>query len=534
MPMNLVKIEYIQEQVIHKIGNPVNEMVVRATLESLGIRESDVHMDYGFSSLGDFSLFIFNNLKKRPVSVLVNQNELKKNGKNSQIALSDYLWVKAGIFGRYYPMGILHLMPVFIQIATIIFFGYSLWTYIGFNILQSTSVVLGVILGIVVSGGYVQVLGRQTSFYWNYEEYYKAKIVSDRILIAGVKGMLFVFSVLLVVNLFLQLYPFGFVLVTIIYGFLIGLLLLAIAPYHAIKKRWIISVIIAIATFLALYLSKTTGMHIYCTHWVGILTASILAKVYLVLFFRKRIKASDKEHFSPGRLMVIYKNYRYFFYGFLVYIFIFLDRLLAWSADIRLNHGYLFLYEKNYEIGMDLAILIFFMLAGVMEYAIASFSKFMDLNQKNTSFTQISSFGSSNYRMYQRRIALLMVTGLVTALFLYYFITSPWGYVVSFGELPGSISIWVCIWGGIGYFFLAWGMLNALYMFTLNRPSGPLKALAIAFVLNFVIGLILSRWISYEYSVIGMTLGSIVFMAMTTQQLKLFFKQLDFHYYATY
>jgi hypothetical protein len=46
-----------------------------------------------------------------------------------------------------------------------------LWTYVGFNEIQSTAVVLGVVVGLVSTGGFVQVIGRQASFYWNYEDY---------------------------------------------------------------------------------------------------------------------------------------------------------------------------------------------------------------------------------------------------------------------------------------------------------------------------------------------------------------------------
>jgi len=45
------------EMVIQKIGNPVSNMVVLATLESLGIRDKDVFEDYGFTSLKDLVIY---------------------------------------------------------------------------------------------------------------------------------------------------------------------------------------------------------------------------------------------------------------------------------------------------------------------------------------------------------------------------------------------------------------------------------------------------------------------------------------------
>jgi len=534
MQANKNSLELLEEQVIDKIGNPVSIMVVRAALESMGIRESDVYEDYKCNSLSDLSLLIYYKVKNKNPKFVLNANEKKPKKVNKSIPVSDYLWVKTKLFAKYYPLGIFHLMPVFIQIASIIIYGYSLWTYMGFNIIQSTSVVFGVILGIVISGGYVQMLGRQAAFYWNHEEYVKTKMISYKLIKAGVKGMAVIFALLFALNWILALYPIEFTLVTIVYAFLIGLLLLVMAPFHAIKQRWVISVVITLASIVALLLHFFTLLHVYISQWFGIVLAIGLTLLYLKLFFQNKIKHPSIEVEEPKGLIVVYKNYPYFFYGFLIYIFIFIDRFLAWSADINLTFRYLFLYEKSYEIGMDLSIVVFFMLVGVMEYAIASFTKFMDFKQKTTLLININSFGKQLFKIYKKHVYILFFTLIFIGFLLYFFITSSWGYTASFGKKIDVLSIKVCIIGGLGYFFLSWGMLNALYMFTLNRPNQILKALIISCVTNFLVGFFMSRWISYEYSVFGMLVGSIVFMLLTTKYVKKYLIELDFHYYAAY
>ncbi|AZQ59503.1 hypothetical protein EJ994_12060 [Maribacter sp. MJ134] len=520
--------------VVLKVGNPVNDRVVLATLESFGIRDSDVLSDYGFPSINELAQHIFLDLKSRNPKDLKNEPEMRREKKSRSIPVSDYLWIKSKLFTKYYPLGLFHLMPVFIQIITIVFFGYSLWTYLGFNIVQSTSVVFGVILGLTISGGYIQVLGRQSSFYWHHQEYYKAKVVIDKMTFSGIKGLLVSFAALLVINMFFNFYPFSFVLITMIYAFLIGLLLLVMAPFHSIKQRWFNSLVILISTVLALTLSLTTSIHIYITHWIGIGLAIVLCRVYLLLFFKKKIGLNGTDAIKPRTVTVIYRNYHYFFYGILVYLFIFLDRLLAWSADATLTHNYLFLYEKNYEIGMDLAIIIFFLLSGVLEYSIASFSKFLDIRQKSTSLIYIKSFNMRMHTMYKGHITLLLGTAFLSTLFIYFFVTKSWGYQANFGEALDPISIRVCIIGGFGYLFMTWGMLNSLYLFLLNKPQGALKAITIACVINFTIGFFSSRVLSYEYSSVGMLIGAFVFMILTSKHTMSYFKKLDYHYYASY
>lgn len=529
-------LDLVIQQVIHKSGNPVNEMVVLATLESFGIRNKDVLMDYGFESIFEMALHIYKILKAKPERELKNLNELKEDKKRGEksIAISDYLWIKAKLLMQYYPLGIFHLFPIFIQIVCIIVFGYSLWTFLGFNVVQSTAVVFGVIFGLIFSGGYVQVLGRQASFYWHHQEYEKSKTVVYKLISSGIKGILVAFLVLGVINFLFNLYPLSFFFITFLYAFLIGLLLLVSAPFHTIKQRWAISIAIGVATIVALTLKLTTTVHIFVTHWIGLVLAISILFLLLKVVFKFKIKTTSNVGSSPKKLMVIYRNYKYFFYGTLIYVFVFLDRILAWSSSLGTSSSFIFLYEKDYEIGMDLAILVFFMLAGVLEYAIASFSKFLDIKQKNIKFLNAKVFNSSLYKIYWGHIFLLFLTAVGTTAIVFLIITQPWGYQASFGESLSALSIKVCVLGGLGYFFLTWGMLNALYLFTLNQPSGALKAVTIATTVNLVVGFICSRIISYEYSVLGMLIGSIVFMILTLATTIKFFKKLDYYYYAAY
>ena len=92
----------------------------------------------------------------------------------------------------------------------------------------------------------------------------------------------------------------------------------------------------------------------------------------------------------------------------------------------------------------------------------------------------------------------------------------------------------VCIIGGVGYMLLAWGMLNALYLFTLGQAIKPLKAIMYACLLNITVGFVLSRFFAYEYSVAGMLCGAALFVVLTLKANISYFKNLDYYYYAAY
>ncbi|MET0759002.1 MAG: hypothetical protein ABWZ56_01165 [Flavobacterium sp.] len=520
-----------------KIGKPVSNRVVMATIESLGIRDKDTEFDFGVPSISYLADLVFNELtfseEHKGAKNIKERESILKNTKSIQI--SDYLWIKAKIFAQYYPLGIFHLLPVFLQIIAIIVFGYSLWTFVGFNHVQSTAVVLGVIIGLVATGGFVQVIGRQASFYWNHEDFVMTKQTVNYLLKTGTLSLCFILVTIFLVNFFFHVYPFKVLFVVFTYAFLIGVLLLFLAPLHTIKQRWVISLAIFVGTTIAVLLKTQTGLMIYFTHWIGILIAIIISKSYLKMFFKKLLQ-KEKSNFNieVRSTVVLYHNYKYFFYGLFLYLFIFTDRILAWSSTINGSLPFIVYFEKDYELGMDLGILVFLLLSGVLEYGVASFSQFLDIGQKNTSYKSPELFNNQLSKMYWQHVSILLLTTIAIFVLIYFLINASWGYKAQFDEPLEDISINVGIIGGIGYTFLAWGMLNTLYLFTLGQPTKPLQAIILAFIFNLIIGLIFSRLVAYEYSVIGMLCGSMLFMILTLRANLYFFKKLDYYYYATY
>ncbi|HEX9979130.1 MAG TPA: hypothetical protein VGB50_01035 [Flavobacterium sp.] len=520
-----------------KIGRPVSNRVVVATIESLGIRNKDTEADYGIPSVYELADLVFYELTTSEEHIGA------KNIKEREAALkmpatipvSDYLRVKTKIFLEYYPKGILHLLPVVLQIAAIVVFGYSLWTFVGFNHVQSTAVVLGVIIGLISTGGFVQVIGRQASFYWNHEDYVMVKQTVNYLLKAGIFSIAVVLALIFACNFFFHLYPFEVLIVVFAYAFLIGVLLLLLAPLHTIEQRWVISLAVFAGTAIAVTLKTQTPLIIYLTHWIGIGVAIIIAKVFLTVYFKRIIKKNNaSSNLTVSSPVILYHNYKYFLYGIFLYIFIFIDRILAWSSTINGPLPFIVYFEKNYELGMDLAILVFLLLTGVLEFSVAAFSKFLDIGQKNTAYNTPESFNRQLKKIYWQNIGLLVLSAIGVFILIYYIMNASWGYQGQFNEELLELSVVVCVIGGAGYFLLAWGMLNTLYLFTLGQPSKPLKAIFMGCATNFIVGLILSRFVGYEYSVAGMFCGAAVFMALTLKANIKYFNNLDYYYYAAY
>ncbi|MFV8280383.1 exopolysaccharide Pel transporter PelG [Christiangramia marina] len=518
-------------------GKPVNLNVVIATIESLGIREVDVEKDFGFDSILNLANYIYKVFGLKAYNDLKNDKQRVVEAKNyKKIAISSYFSSRAvKQFILENGSGISNFLPVAIQVISIVLFGISLWTFSKFNNLQSTAVVLGVIVGFVATGGFVQVIGKQVSYYWYNEDFYMARHSVLNIIKYGTLTILVIFIFSALLNFIIPLYSISFVIICFSYALFIGFLLLVLAPLYALKQRWMITVSISLGTALALALHFFTNVPVYFLHWAGIVVAALTSILYLQWFLKHTLKKKKSRSIvEPKVTLSIYRNFNYFLYGIFFFLFVFMDRIIAWSSSTNREIPYLFYYEKDYEIGMDLAILFFFLLGGVLEYSISSFNRHLDYFQLIHTYSKFKKFNRKMTGLYHRHLRLLLFTTMGVAILLYLIMTQPWGYKAGFDEALSELSIKVSILGSIGYIFLTIGVLNTLYLYTLNQNRKPLVAIIAALLTNFISGVILSRLISYEYAVVGLMLGSLVFMLVTFRYTKQFFKNLDYYYYAAY
>lgn len=523
-------LEMLITQIHERVGQPVNRNVTQAMIESFGIREVDVLDDYGYPSINELTIYVHQQLL-----ILCNKQRQNIEDKPVQNKKLDPFYKKAAVFLRYYFVEMFHISPVFFQVVLIVLFGYSLWTYTGFNQLQASAVIMGVISGFVFSGGFVAVISRQISFYWNFND--DVKVYQSTVFFLR-KGFSFLVMSTLITYLLayiLGLFPFAMIILIVGYSIMVGSVLLFIAPLYVIKRRRVITLSVYAGTLVSLYLKLNTNLSVYTDHFIGIVVLIILLLIYLLVYFNKRKVLSglfkQKEMFKP---FLFYNNYIYLLYGILFYFFIFLDRLIAWSSPRGIQFSDFILFDKDYEVGMDLALVSYFLMSGIFEYCISTFAKDMDTAQKLISTEEIKNYGKIFVKNYWKNVLLLVFVACIAGLVQFYLIYSPYGYKYYFEEILSPINIEVCLYGTIGYFFFSWAALNVLYFFTLGRPRLPVYGLVIGLLVNIVTGMVLSHQFSYHYSVFGLLIGSFVFMLITTRSVLAFFKQIDYFYYAAY
>lgn len=77
------------------------------------------------------------------------------------------------------------------------------------------------------------------------------------------------------------------------------------------------------------------------------------------------------------------------------------------------------------------------------------------------------------------------------------------------------------------------GLWNVSLLFALSLPKAVLPAIAIGALVNAGTGYLFSRLVSYEWAVVGFTLGALAFGALSSAAVLRRFRELDYFTFAS-
>ncbi len=510
---------------------PMSSWAVAATIESLGIRDIDAVTDYGYTNVFELAEYVYKKIRDE-----INSEDRSQ----SHDGYSHGFFKTIKLFFQHYSSGLILSMPMLIQIIAILVFEYALWAWLRFNEAQATVVAFGTITSFVVTGGFIQVIGRLVSKYKGEENYYLARKAVYKVLRLGIP-VVFIFAfILFAINLAFPFFPMRMMILSIIYMVLISLLLLAAAILYASELRFMILFSITFGTIVVILLSRTETFGVYTAQWIGIIITTILMGGYSALYYQFKIQNLRQELIKqplPYDEVSYYNNYRFFLYGFFYFVFLFTDRILAWSTG-EVPPPYIIWFNTPYELGMDWALISFVITIATLEFSINAFSEYLIPAQKNIALNKMKAFNKHFNRFYFRQLILLLFVSVASILLTYYGILSLRVFESEVPEIrdffANPITFKVFWMGSIGYLFLVYGLLNSLFFFTLNRPSFVTYSMVGSFVVNFIVGYACSRLFGFEYATIGLIAGAFTFALSTGIIAKKFFKHLDYYYYSAY
>jgi hypothetical protein len=221
-------------------------------------------------------------------------------------------------------------------------------------------------------------------------------------------------------------------------------------------------------------------------------------------------------------------------YGVLYFIFLFMDRLAAWTAG---NHPLPVWFDVPYEVGLEWGFLSVVLGIALLEFTIQAFSSVIVEVQERIGAARIAEIPARLVGFYLRQLGVLLVLIVVGALVTDVLVL--WlKDLDAFSDLRASLATHVTRsvhwWSVAGYGLLAWALLNVVFLFSLSQPRLVLGSLIPAIAVDATVAFTLSRSFGHLYSVAGLASGALVFALITTHFTIRALRAADHLYYAAY
>lgn len=491
---------------------------IAAVLESMGWTDRSA-AELGYDSVFDLA---------REVHVLIRRTVPVR----SFVPRRDEPWLERLTFVvRYFLRGTMFAMPMAVSIAAFLVLRYSLWASQYLSLELATSVVLGTILSFVVTGGFTQAVARRGMMYLGQEEHNLSRRVTFKFVRLGVAVVALVGVTVAFVNVALDIFPPKMIAYMVVYYGFLSVMWLSVTVLYMLQREFLFTVIITAGIAAVAVLHELFRLDIVRAQIValtGVAGASLFTAIRL---FRaaERAFTGEVEVSLPRMSLIVYTALPFFGYGFLYFAFLFIDRVIGWSASSAYM-PYFIWFRGDYELGHDFALLTLIIPLGMVEVTIRSAMRLLTELQSEYQLGQVQHFNRRYQHMYVRQLLIYALSAAMSGLILYQVINLVFAGVYA-GWRPGTVGTFVFRWAVVGYVVLAGGLMNTLFLFCLSQPLPVLRSLTTAAVVNTVVAFVASRVIAYHWAVLGLASGSAVFLALTTREVLRVLGNLDFYVY---
>jgi hypothetical protein len=229
---------------------------------------------------------------------------------------------------------------------------------------------------------------------------------------------------------------------------------------------------------------------------------------------------SKAAHFSRDLIFV----WPHFLFGSLYYVFLFADRLLAWTRP-DLAAASTVVFRGAYETALDIALISFVLQVGWVRYAIVGLFRSLTIAEKDCRVHEPERLC---YIMRQRYIATslkLMPLAAVVSIVVYLAAQSL--------RVGGRDVEFTLRWSLAAMPFLVIGLWNSNLQFRLGCLRSPLIALGMGLIVDIVCGYLFSRLGSYKYAICGFTIGAITFAVLGSAASLKVLQSVDYFYFAS-
>ncbi|HET6872358.1 MAG TPA: hypothetical protein VFH42_05155, partial [Sporolactobacillaceae bacterium] len=405
-----VSLQTLAAELLERHERPEDRYEVAAILESMGYNDERATHQFGVEDVfelahelwmrieGDISFVSFSNAEKKP------------------------LWLLTKEMIRSFLRGLIFAFPMGVSVLSMLTLQYSLWSYVNMTLEQATSIAIGTILSFITVGGFTQAIARRGFFYIIQGYYNLAKKNTFQFIIYGFIFCFLISFLLLGVNFIFNLYPYRMVFTLFLYFFFLNAIWLSVTVMYILRKEIVFTGLIILGIGLVFFLFQVCQIDILISQIISLCLVSLISiGLVLFYFYREEKKAGLTINLKLPRLSItFYSVAPYFFYGFLYFSFLFVDRVNAWSTNETFM-PYVVWFRGDYEVGLDFAILTLILPMGVSEVIVTKLMYDLESSQKDYLMTQEAKLYHQLNRSYRNMSLGMVATGLVSAGAVYLF-----------------------------------------------------------------------------------------------------------------
>lgn len=508
-------------RVLRVNSSPQNELDVVAVLESLGWTDRQAQEQMGFSDLFELAHEMYPNIRSA-----VRQ---EAGGLVPQRSAGQMAWR----FVLHVLRGMLFMLPILVSVMAMIVLHISYASFQYFNVSQATALALASFLSAVVTGGFIQSMAHSVYLFLGYGEPYMAKSVSRLWMRWGMYATVAVVAVLLVVDVPIRYMPLPLVAFMALYTFFLAAMWLAFAQLYVLHREYLLVGITLIAALCA-YTIWRAGLPVEVANVVSIALGTAIAWMVASSDFNRR--GREGKHrvrvVRPRNSQLAYIAGPYFLYGVMYFLYLYIDRLVAWSTQFAIMPYYIW-FRGQYELGMDWSIIMLVLPVGLAEgliYQLMQEIQFTSQRSSASSTDQMVKVFRDHYARSLVPMVIISAMGVLGGQLLV-----RWAAGVHFlaGATPSSaIEHYVFTLSSVGYVLLGIALYNILLMFSLGVPQPALRTMVWALAVDFGAGMVLTRVFGqYQLGVWGLVFGSAFLLAATTRALFRLLPHIDFFMY---
>lgn len=513
------------QQIVDLIGAPKDAWEIAAQLEVLGLRDRDVRAAYGTRDLFELAGVLFTQFERGAFRIAEEREDIEA---------PIHPIVR---FAKNYFEGLAFSLPMTLQAAAMLIWGYGLWGATDVDLRAGSAIALGFIASYIVCGGSSQALVRRGLFYVYQEEPSLARWTALR---AWSLSLQLAFALLvpaLLLNAVLTLLPWRMLLTAAAYYAGLSVLWMNWSLIYLVRKTPLFLGVTIVALAIEIVAVRVTHCGPLTANATGLGIADVLSFAVGIRALNQLARTRPGIPVNPPRLIVlVYTTSKFLLYGLLYNSFMFADRVIAWTSNVGREDfpPYPFWLNVRYEIGMDLALIVIVILAGVVEHSIRRFSETLVPAEKRTG--DAAAFIGNARAVHRRRMVTLGICSIVAVAIAVAttLVLRGMPSLRIHASLMSTTATVVFAGGAVAYVLFMFALQNILILLTLSRVELAVRAVAIALGVNVAVGFVCSRAIHYSAAVAGLMAGTIVLLTLTARATRRVLEELDYYYYAAF